>query len=125
MLECWNARPDPFHYGAIPPPRGSSQRLHSRSLHAAANGRPRISPRTIYCYATLSDFVDKDRLSRAFGLFYTLGSVCGIAAPLGYGLLDDAFGVETAIAAIGIAIFLTVPLALLLKPARASRLSNA
>src|SRR6185436_17704481 len=29
-------------------------------------------------YATLGDFVDKDRLARAFGFFYTLGSLCGI-----------------------------------------------
>ena len=36
-------------------------------------------------YATVGDFVEQDRLPRAFGLFYTLGSLCGIAAPLGYG----------------------------------------
>ena len=75
-------------------------------------------------YATIGDFVDKERLSRAFGLFYTLGSLCGIAAPLGYGLLGDAYGVETSIAVIGAAIFLTVPLALLMKPRR-QRLYNA
>jgi hypothetical protein len=56
---------------------------------------------------------------------YTLGSLCGIAAPLGYGLLGDLHGVETSIAVIGIAIFLTVPIAALLKPATASRLRSA
>lgn len=76
-------------------------------------------------YATLGDFVDQDRLSRAFGLFYTLGSMCGIAAPLGYGLVGDAYGVETAIAIIGIAIFATVPLAMMLRAPRASRLESA
>jgi MFS-type transporter involved in bile tolerance (Atg22 family) len=70
-------------------------------------------------YATIGDFVEEERLPRAFGLFYTVGSVCGIAAPLGVGLLGDRFGVETAIATIGLAILLTVPLALLLKPAGA------
>ncbi len=67
-------------------------------------------------YATLGEFVDKDRLARAFGFFYTLGSICGIAAPLGYGLIGDLYGVEMVMTIIGIAIFLTVPLALLLKP---------
>ena len=76
-------------------------------------------------YATIGDFVEQDRLPRAFGLFYTLGSLCGIAAPLGYGLIGDLYGIETAFAIIGVAIFLTVPLAALMKPARASRLKSA
>jgi MFS family permease len=70
-------------------------------------------------YATLGEFVDKDRLARAFGFFYTLGSICGIIAPLGYGLIGDLYGVETAMAIIGAAIFLTVPLAALLRPSAA------
>jgi MFS family permease len=76
-------------------------------------------------YATIGDFVEPDRLSRAFGLFYTLGSLCGIAAPLGYGLIGDRYGIETAFAIIGSAIFLTVPLAALLKSGAASRLKSA
>jgi MFS transporter, FSR family, fosmidomycin resistance protein len=76
-------------------------------------------------YATIGDFVERDRLPRAFGLFYTLGSICGIAAPLGYGLLGDAFGVEVVIATIGVVIFVTVPLALALRPAGDSRLKSA
>ena len=68
-------------------------------------------------YATIGDLVDKERLPRAFGLFYTLGSLCGIAAPLGYGLLGDYFGVENSIAVIGIAVLLTLPLCLALRPA--------
>jgi MFS family permease len=68
-------------------------------------------------YATIGDLVDQDRLPRAFGFFYTLGSLCGIAAPLGYGLLGDISGVDTAIATIGVAVLLTVPLAAMLRPA--------
>ena len=68
-------------------------------------------------YATIGDLVERDRLPRAFGLFYTLGSMCGIAAPLGYGLLGDVAGVETAIATVGLAVLLTVPVAALLRPA--------
>jgi MFS transporter, FSR family, fosmidomycin resistance protein len=76
-------------------------------------------------YATIGDYVEKDRLARAFGFFYTLGSLCGIAAPLGYGLVGDLYGIETAIGIVGVAIFLTVPLAALLKPGAAARLKNA
>lgn len=68
-------------------------------------------------YATIGDLVDKDRLPRAFGLFYTLGSLCGIAAPLGYGLLGDVAGVDTAIACVGVAVLITLPLAAMLRPA--------
>ena len=68
-------------------------------------------------YATIGDLVERDRLPRAFGLFYTLGSLCGIAAPLGYGLLGDVSDVSTVLGAIGLAVFLTVPLCLLLAPA--------
>src|SRR5512134_3176608 len=68
-------------------------------------------------YATIGDLVEKDRLPRAFGLFYTLGSLCGIAAPLGYGLLGDISGVHTTIGTIGIAVLFTVPLAAMLRPA--------
>lgn len=68
-------------------------------------------------YATIGDLVEQERLPRAFGLFYTVGSLCGIAAPLGYGLLGDAAGVDTAITVIGIAVFLTLPLCIALRPA--------
>ncbi len=67
-------------------------------------------------YATIGEYVRTERLSRAFGLFYTVGSVCGILAPLGFGLLGDRFGVHTAIAALGAMILLTLPLVAVLRP---------
>lgn len=67
-------------------------------------------------YGTIGDLVETDRQARAFGLFYTLGSVCGILAPLGYGLLADLASVPTTIATVGFAIFLTIPLCLILRP---------
>ena len=72
-------------------------------------------------YGTIGDFVEKDRLPRAFGAIYTIGSVCGIASPLGYGFLGDLYGVETSIALMGALIFITVPIALLLRPPHAAR----
>jgi len=68
-------------------------------------------------YATTGDLVEQDRLPRAFGLIYTLGSICGIAAPLGYGLAGDHVGVSGAVALMGLAIFLVLPLAAMLRPA--------
>lgn len=76
-------------------------------------------------YATIGDFVEEDRLARAFALFYTLGSLCGIAAPLGYGLVGDLYGVETSMAVIGVAIFLTVPLAAIMRASSAGALKPA
>jgi len=67
-------------------------------------------------YATTGDLVEADRLPRAFGLIYTIGSMCGIAAPLGYGLAGDHYGVDTAIALMGAAILLTLPLCAILRP---------
>lgn len=67
-------------------------------------------------YATIGDLVEQARLPRAFGLFYTLGSTCGIAAPLGYGLAGDHFGVANALALMGIAVLLTLPLCAVLRP---------
>jgi len=68
-------------------------------------------------YATLGEYVEPERLPRAFGFFYTIGSVCGIAAPLGYGVLGDRYGVQAALAVMSAAILLTLPLAFLLRRA--------
>jgi MFS family permease len=61
-------------------------------------------------YATIGDVVDPDRLPRAFGLFYTLNSVCGLIVPLVFGYIGDAFGVELSIAICGVLAFATLPL---------------
>jgi len=67
-------------------------------------------------YGTIGDLVEKDRLPRAFALVYTVGSCCGIAAPLGYGLLGDAIGIEKTIAVVGGFVLLALPLCLVLRP---------
>lgn len=68
-------------------------------------------------YATIGDLIEPDKLPRAFGFFYTLGSLCGIAAPLGYGLVGDQAGVGSAVAWMGIAVLMTLPMCLVLRPA--------
>jgi len=75
-------------------------------------------------YGTIGDFVDKERLPRAFGAIYTIGSICGIASPLGYGFIGDLYGVETSIALMGTLIFLAVPMAFMLRAARAAQLES-
>ena len=68
-------------------------------------------------YATIGDLVEKDRLPRVFGLFYTINSVCGLIVPLAFGVIGDALGVATSIALLGLLAFVTLPLCLMLKPA--------
>jgi phosphonate transport system permease protein len=50
------------------------------------------------------------------GLFYTVGSVCGIAAPLAYGMLGDWVGIETTVAIATCLVLLTRPFTLALRP---------
>ena len=68
-------------------------------------------------YGTIGELVDAERRPRAFGLFYTLGSACGIAAPFACGLLGDAIGLHATIAIVGAVALLAVPLCLVLRPA--------
>ncbi len=68
-------------------------------------------------YGTIGDLVEQDKLPRAFALVYTLSAVCGIFAPLGYGLLGDAIGIEKTIFIAGIIVFIALPLSLVLRAA--------
>jgi FSR family fosmidomycin resistance protein-like MFS transporter len=61
-------------------------------------------------YATIGDVIDPDRLPRAFGLFYTINSVCGLIVPLIFGFIGDAFGVSISIAICGVLAFATLPM---------------
>ncbi len=68
-------------------------------------------------YATIGDLVEQDRLPRAFGLFYTINSVCGLIVPLVFGLIGDTLGIATTITITGLLAFATLPFCLMLKPA--------
>jgi MFS family permease len=68
-------------------------------------------------YGTIGDLVESEKLPRAFAMVYTVGAVSGIIAPIGYGLLGDAIGIEKTIAIAGTLVLLTVPLALVLRAA--------
>jgi len=68
-------------------------------------------------YGTIGDLVESDKLPRAFAMVYTVGSVCGIIAPIGYGFLGDAIGIEKTIALSGVVVLFALPLALVLRAA--------
>ena len=63
-------------------------------------------------YGTVGDLVEPERVSRAFGLFYTLGSASGVVAPVAYGLLADQVGVSAAMLTAAAIVTLTIPLCL-------------
>jgi MFS family permease len=67
-------------------------------------------------YATVGDLVEPDRLPRVFGLFYTIGSVCSLIVPMLFGVIGDIIGISATIALIGLFVFLTLPLCIILKP---------
>ncbi len=66
-------------------------------------------------YGTVADFIDPDRLPRAYGLFYTLALSAGAAAPVLYGILSDITSVDQALIVIGMSALLTLPLCMLLR----------
>lgn len=70
-------------------------------------------------YGSVGNLIEDDKLARAYGLIYTLGSVCGLVAPLAYGLLADWADIDTTMTIIGTVVLLTLPLCLVLGPALA------
>jgi dipeptide/tripeptide permease len=76
-------------------------------------------------YGMIGDLVEGDRQSRTFGRFYTLTSVCGVAAPLAYGMLGDWIGIETALGVAACLVLLTLPFTPALRPAVARRATAA
>ncbi len=61
-------------------------------------------------YGSVADFVSEERQARGYGLFYTLLFGASALAPAALGLVNDGFGLEFSIAAIGVLALLTLPL---------------
>ena len=61
-------------------------------------------------YGTVPDLIEGERHSRAYSLIYTLGSICGLIAPLAYGYLADVSSITTTMYVVAGAVLLTVPL---------------
>jgi len=74
-------------------------------------------------YGSVPDLVAPERRARAFGIFYTGAIGAGALAPALFGIVGDLLGVNAALAVIACAVLLTLPLALILKPALPARAS--
>lgn len=72
-------------------------------------------------YGSVPDLVTADRRSHALGIFYTGTIGSGAIAPVVFGRAGDAFGVTHALMLVAIVALLTLPLAVLLRPALAER----
>jgi MFS family permease len=68
-------------------------------------------------YGSVPELVEPAKRTRAFSIFYTGTIGSGAAAPAVFGLLGDAAGVPTALMAVAGMCLVTLPLALVLRPA--------
>ncbi len=68
-------------------------------------------------YGSVPELVEPEKRTRMFGIFYTGTIGSGAVSPALYGLVGDAFGVTVAICVVAGLCLVTVPLALVLRPA--------
>ena len=68
-------------------------------------------------YGSVPELVEPHKRARAFGIFYTGTIGAGAIAPALYGLVGDALGVPSALMVVAGVCLLTLPLAVLLRPA--------
>jgi MFS family permease len=68
-------------------------------------------------YGSVPDLVPAKKRQRAFGIFYTGTIGAGALSPTLYGLVGDEVGVGVTLALVALFVLLTLPLALLLRPA--------
>lgn len=72
-------------------------------------------------YGSVPETVSRDKLPRAFGLFYTLSIGGGATAPFAYGWLSDRVGLETALVVLAASVLLVLPLTIPLHAFQARR----
>jgi MFS family permease len=68
-------------------------------------------------YGSVPELVEPEKRTRMFGIFYTGTIGSGAVAPALYGLVGDAFGVPVAVCVVAAICLVTLPLAILLRPA--------
>lgn len=68
-------------------------------------------------YGSVAELVMPERRTRAYGLYYTISIGASALAPSLYGLLSDAAGVPATLVTVGTLVLVTIPLALVLRPA--------
>jgi len=72
-------------------------------------------------YGTVPELVAPERRARAFSIFYTGTIGAGAVAPALFGIIGDVLGVSAALVVVACVVLLTLPLALILKPALPAR----
>jgi MFS family permease len=72
-------------------------------------------------YGSVPELVEPAKRTRMFGIFYTGTIGSGAISPALYGLVGDAFGVTVAVCVVAGMCLLTLPLALVLRPALPAR----
>jgi len=70
-------------------------------------------------YGSVPETVSRDKLPRAFGLFYTLSIGGGATAPFIYGWLSDWQGLQTALVILAVAVLMVLPLTIPLRAVQA------
>ncbi len=66
-------------------------------------------------YGTVADLVTSDRRGRSYAVFYTVGIGASALSPSIYGVVSDWGGVPLALVIVGLLVFVTLPLTLLLR----------
>ena len=61
-------------------------------------------------YGCVGELFEDHRHARAYGLMYTLGSLCGIVAPLVFGVAADGLGVAASLLLVAATVLITLPL---------------
>jgi MFS transporter, FSR family, fosmidomycin resistance protein len=67
-------------------------------------------------YGTVADLVSSERRSRAYALYYSLTIGASALAPTVWGFVGDGVGVPTTLTLVALAVLVTVPLCLPLRP---------
>jgi MFS family permease len=70
---------------------------------------------TSITYSAVNDLILPSHTARGFALIYAAGSFASIAGPLGFGVIGDWYGIETALIGMAAASALGVPSAMLLR----------
>jgi MFS transporter, FSR family, fosmidomycin resistance protein len=72
-------------------------------------------------YGSVPQYVEPEKRSRAFGVFYTGTIGAGALAPIMYGLVSDTLGVPATLAVVAAVVLLTLPLAAALRATQIAR----
>lgn len=76
---------------------------------------------TTITYGAVTDVISADRQSRGFAMIYSISAPSAVVGPIGFGMLIDHAGINTALMAMAIVSLLAVPPSLLLKTASEQR----